>query len=276
MHTQIQRHITLMLLLCGMLLVACNAAAAHHSSINTVAKLATPTPPIQVQMPGWHLQWDDEFQDDTLNALHWTIANTITNHYLGCCLRFGSQAWSPDNVSQSGGLLHIVTRYAQDGRYLYTSGAVSTESTYSFLYGRIDVRARMPQSTSLWPAFWLIPADTQGQEVAAFEVDFAEAWESDPHSIYAFFHQGHEQTYCQAHGPDFTANFHTFSLIWDPTELQWLIDNKVQCTMRTNVPDIPMALILDTAIDGKNEPVDQSTILPQTTNIDFVRIWSRS
>jgi hypothetical protein len=35
-----------------------------------------------------------------------------------------------------------------------------------------------------------------------------------------------------------------------------------------------MALILDTALGGSSEPIDQTTALPQTTNIDYVRIWS--
>ena len=168
-----------------------------------------------------------------------------------------------------------MTKQRLTGEYRYTSGALSTEGTYAFRYGRIDVRARLPRSTSLWPAFWLIPADTRGQKVAAYEVDFAEGWESDPHTVYAFFHQGYAQTYCQDQGPDFTADFHVFTLLWSASQLQWMIDERVQCTMMVNVPDIPMAVIIDTAIGGSNEPVDQSTVLPQTTDIDYVRIWSK-
>ena len=262
-------------LLWCVLLVGCGGPPVQGVPPSTQAMIATPTPMAPVQLPGWHLQWDDEFSGDTLDLSHWAVAQTAADLNLGCCLHFGTQAWSPDNVSIHGGMLHIVTKQTSVGDYHYTSGALSTENTYAFLYGRIDVRAQLPRSTSLWPAFWLIPADSVGQPVAAYEIDFAEAWGSDPHTVYAFFHQGYGQTYCQDQGPDFTSGFHIFSLVWGATELEWLVDGTVQCTMQTNVPDIPLALILDTAIGGSHEPIDQSTSLPQTTEVDYVRIWSK-
>jgi hypothetical protein len=64
------------------------------------------------------------------------------------------------------------------------------------------------------------PRRCEWAKVASYEIDFAEAWGADPQSVYAFFHQGYTQTYCQDQGPDFSAGYHTFTVIWTATSLQ--------------------------------------------------------
>jgi beta-glucanase (GH16 family) len=100
-----------------------------------------------------------------------------------------------------------------------------------------------------------------------------EAWGANTHQVFAYFHWQHSQVQCEMDGPDFAAGFHVFTLIWKPGELAWAVDGVTQCTSHIYVPDVAMYLNMSTAVGGKAQPTDGTTRLPQTTDIDYVRIW---
>ena len=39
---------------------------------------------------------------------------------------------------------------------VYTSGRIKTQDLFSFQYGRIEARMKLPESQGMWPAFWLL------------------------------------------------------------------------------------------------------------------------
>lgn len=58
----------------------------------------------------------------------------------------------------------------------YTSSRIRTKSPIAFLTGRIEARIRLPQGQGLWPAFWMLPANTSRAVWAATgEIDIVEA-----------------------------------------------------------------------------------------------------
>lgn len=218
--------------------------------------------------------FDDEFNGNTIDSMKWDIEDTPTGAYDGCCRGFGNQSWLPDNVFESGGQLHIITKAQQSDGHPYTSGAITTESTFQFTYGRIDIRAKLPRTSGLWPTFWLLnEPNAQGIYVQYYEIDFMEAWMGNPYQVNAFFHYDATQVTCSATGTDFTARFHTYTLIWNPGKLEWQIDGITKCVSTVHVPDVPMYLILNTAIDGVDQSTNNTTRLPQSLDIDYVRIW---
>jgi beta-glucanase (GH16 family) len=174
----------------------------------------------------------------------------------------------------SDGLLRLLTTNDTLAGYSFTSGALTTENSFQFTYGRIDISARLPQTMGLWPAFWLLPVGTPMYGPGEYELDFLEAWGGNTHQVNAYFHWAHSQVQCQASGPDFSASFHVFTLIWSPGRLEWQVDGAQRCVHTEHVPNIPMYLLLDTAIDGPPQRVDGSTRLPQITAIDYVRVWA--
>lgn len=56
------------------------------------------------------------------------------------------------------------------------SAKITTVSSFSIKYGRVEVRAKLPQGDWLWPAIWLLPADNAyGQWPASGEIDIMES-----------------------------------------------------------------------------------------------------
>lgn len=56
------------------------------------------------------------------------------------------------------------------------SARIRTVNSFSFRYGRVEVRAKMPAGDWLWPAIWLMPAyNTYGTWPASGEIDLVES-----------------------------------------------------------------------------------------------------
>lgn len=236
---------------------------------NTPGATGTPAP----TLPGWTLLWHDEFAGKTVDPGLWTVVSSQPGGYVGCCLAYGDAGWSPDNVSVSQGQLHIRSIDQPLAGMPYSSGAVSTGQTFSFTYGRIDIRAKLPRTDGLWPAFWLLPVHGDAPGYAPYEIDMLEAWGSNPHQVFAYFHWHDTQVECTFAGPDFSADFHVFTLIWTPDTLQWAVDGVTQCVSSEHVPQQAMYLNLSVAVGGKAQATDSLTRLPQTTDISYVRVW---
>lgn len=44
----------------------------------------------------------------------------------------------------------------------YTSGSVTTIKTKNFMFGRLEVRAKVPRTKGIWPAIWLLGKNKWG------------------------------------------------------------------------------------------------------------------
>jgi beta-glucanase (GH16 family) len=110
------------------------------------------------------------------------------------------------------------------------------------------------------------------------EIDIMELLGSDPTTYYMSQHWGAPTSpglaAWQYTGPDFSAGFHTFAVEWQPGVIRWLLDGQVLVTSTYNVPDVPMYLILNTAVGGNwpGNPTDQ-TVFPQYHDVDYVRVY---
>lgn len=226
-------------------------------------------PPLQLR--GWHLDWHDEFNGLTLDPTKWNVVSDAPGGYHNCCLNGPLHAWAPDDVSVAGGNLRLTTERRWFQGKPYTSGAVTTEGKFDFVYGRLDIRGRVPKGKGLWPAFWLLSTDPK----PSFEVDVMEALGQDTHTDYMVDWAPGWHTYCQFTGPDFSADFHVYSFIWTPTSSTWLIDGVPRCVLNRGMPTLHMYLLLNDHIGGAwPVPPDRTTTLPQYTDIDYVRVYS--
>jgi beta-glucanase (GH16 family) len=236
---------------------------------------APPTPTPVPPLPGWTLVWHDEFDGTSLDMSKWNVVSNAPGGYHNCCLNGTLNAWVPDDVSLVNGSLRLKTERRSFQGAAYTSGAVTTEGKFAYLYGRLDISARVPRGDGLWPSFWLLPTSMHtANTLAAYEVDVMEALGEDVHTDYMVRWVGAEHTYCQYSGPDFSAGYHVYSFIWSSMSITWLIDGVTRCKFSRGVPNIQMYLILNTRIGGAwPVPPDASTVLPQYTDIDYVRVY---
>ena len=191
------------------------------------------------------------------------------------------EAYDSTGVKVSEGVLHLTAR--QETRYgePYVSGLVQSSGKqdhptwpeFSFLYGYMEVRAKLPAGQGLWPAIWLMPAshnDGNG------ELDVMENIGNDPSTVYFTAHrnslrQGHHFT-----GPNFSAGFHTFAVDWQPDHITWYVDGiaRTTCTDTTLICPEPSYPILNLAVGGAwpGNP-DATTPFPASMDVDYVRVY---
>lgn len=132
------------------------------------------------------------------------------------------------------------------------SGKVTTSNSFTFKYGRVEVRAKIPSGDWIWPAIWAMPAEAEyGGWPASGEIDIME---SRGNANYDKSVGGAERVLSTLHwGPDFAGNsfqkttnfqvagsglysddFHTYGLYWDDTVLYTYIDNPTNRVLTVN------------------------------------------
>jgi len=224
--------------------------------------------------PGhWKLIWADEFTSRRLDSTKWNVANTDGRAMYTGEISF----YNPDDVAVRDGKLLLRTRDYPDGKRLtqpYSSGRVSTEDKFSFLYGKVEVRAKLPGTKGLWPAIWMLPADGSWPP----EIDIMELLGHLPRRDFMTFHWGTRRQQLQDQskfdGPDFTADYHVFAVEWSPGLIRWTVDGIERKVITSNVPEKAMFLILNTAVGGEwAGPPDRTTKMPQEFLVDYVRVY---
>lgn len=125
----------------------------------------------------WQLVWSDEFNGEGLpDKNKWSyevgyIRNDEKQYYTDGRI---------DNIRQEDGYLVIEARKESYKGFDYTSASINTRESASWTYGRVEVRAKLPQGIGTWPAIWMLGKSIN--EVgwpASGEIDIMEhVWDS--------------------------------------------------------------------------------------------------
>jgi beta-glucanase (GH16 family) len=118
-------------------------------------------------IPSNTLVWSAEFANSTganaaPNPKVWTYDtgnNGFGNQELENYCAWGSATspcdpMNPNAYVDTSGILHIVARQPAAG--VYTSARMKTKGLFSFQYGRLEARMKLPESQGMWPAFWTL------------------------------------------------------------------------------------------------------------------------
>lgn len=167
----------------------------------------------------------------------------------------------------------------------YTSAMLVSKYKGDWLYGKFEIRAKVPAGSGSWPAIWMMPTDEEyGAWPKSGEVDIMEYIGVNPNNLYFTTHyQGITGTHSQS--GTFTTisqpfnKFVTFTLVWTPTKLEWYADNKL-CHSYAKTADDPRIwpynkmfyMILNLAYGGWGGAIDD-TKLPHKFYIDYVRVY---
>jgi beta-glucanase (GH16 family) len=192
-----------------------------------------------------------------------------------------------DAAATDGKALAII---AVDSGGSYTSARLNTETTYSFQYGRLEERARLPDGVGLWPAFWALGTDisTVGWPGCG-EVDVMELIGSKPGQVDGSLHgtgysgAGLTGDSILAGGASYSDGYHVFAVDWYPAEIVFSVDGVVYEDQKESaVPagyqwpfDAPFFILMNLAVGGEfpGSP-DSNTVFPQTYLVDYVRVYS--
>jgi len=225
----------------------------------------------------------DDFTGSSIDSSTWTVMNRqgdYTNNEAEC--------YTPSNVTVANGDLVITTKNqsisCNGTHYSYTSGMVQW-TNFNFLYGNVEIRAKMAGGQGSWPALWFLGYNCQAQyptfnsngpcnwpQPGSQEIDMTEILNGNFTTVGQFMHAGSTNTSCQPTTSNVSQNWHTYNLIWSPGKVQWQIDGTTTCTVTTNVPSTPMFLIINNAVGGTGGGSVNPSAFPQTMLIDYVKI----
>ena len=249
---------------------------------------------------GYSLLWSDEFSGSALDDSKWGYD-------------IGGDGWGnnelqyhgTENASVEGGYLIIEARKESFGGRSYTSSRINTKDKFSFKYGRVDIRAALPEGKGLWPALWML-----GQNFSTVswpycgEIDIMEmvggnglenrtvgtahwnnggVYESNGTAKKPYAPVSYGDNYSLS-GTETLANaFHIFGLTWTPDSITWYIDGVQYHTMAIDSGASLSAfqkdffLIFNVAVGGDwpGSP-DANTVFPQRMLVDYVRVFQQN
>jgi len=252
-----------------------------------------PTPP---PASGWKLVWQDEFDGSAIDGNKWSFevnggggGNNELQYYTA----------RSQNAYVANGVLTIqalAERYCStDGCRDYTSARLRTLGKGDWLYGRMEIRAKLPRGQGLWPAIWMLPTDSAyGGWAASGEIDIMEAVNAATaggNVVYGTLHYGGAWPNNTHLGGSITPassivdNFHTYAVEWEPTQIRFYVDNVLYHTA-TNwwssggafpAPfDKRFHMLLNVAVGGDWPGAPNgSTSFPQKMEVDYVRVYQK-
>jgi len=245
---------------------------------------------------GWKLVWSDELSGNRIDAGKWNILLREQSKHNEL------QYYLPDEVYIKKGLLRIRSRVRSYGSMKYTSGRLDTRGKFAPVYGRFEIRAKLPTGKGLWPAHWLYPqnrnwqmeylmsqAVAEGKERLIpeerpwySEIDIMEFLGHEPNVVYGTLHYytfdgKKSSTSGTWRGKvDYSKDFHLYVLEWEPDSIRWYVDGNLIHATTVGIPHTPHYLILNSAVGGSwpGNP-DSTTQFPQYHDIDYVRVYQR-
>jgi beta-glucanase (GH16 family) len=194
------------------------------------------------------------------------------------------------NVRVEGGNLIIEAHKEEKGGKPYTSTRIVSKGKGDWLYGRVEVKAKLPKGRGTWPAIWMLSTDwSYGGWPESGEIDIMEHVGFNPGVVHGTIHTEkynhikNTQIGEQVQVPDFDQAFHIYAIEWTKDKIDFFIDTNLYLTINRNPSDDfngwpfdkRFHLIMNLAVGGNwggQKGVDES-IWPQKLEIDYVRVY---
>lgn len=259
----------------------------------------------------WKFVWSDEF--NTAGRLD----TTVWNYERGFTRNQEAQWYQPDNAICENGLLVIEARKEAPGCrnpgyeagnenwkknrewITYTSSSVTTAGNKEFLYGRFEVRARIPVGKGSWPAIWTLGRGFPWP--SAGEIDIMEyyhikgaphilanvAWGTDWPSNAKWDSKVVPFSHFTGKDPYWATKFHVWRMDWDEESIKLYLDDELlnETSLKetingsigkgTNPFTKPQYILLNLAIGGTNGGSIDEEAMPMRYEIDYVRVYQQ-
>lgn len=245
---------------------------------------------------GWDLVWSDEFNYNGLpDSTKWSYdiegnRSGWGNHELQFYTK-GKLA----NSEVSNGTLKIIAQKDsisnEIGKFGFTSARLLTKHKGDWLYGRFEIKAKLPNGRGMWPAIWMLPTDWEyGGWPKSGEIDIMENVGYDPENIVISVHTekynhrlGTQRNFTTP-VPDNRDKYHVYTLEWDENTVKGFIDDKCYFTFNKESDDSNvwpfnkrMHLLLNVAVGGDwggKMGIDR-TAFPAAMEVDYVRVYQK-
>lgn len=288
-------------------LVASNVTVSAMAMASGETASSVTSQAFSLNIPSNTLVWSDEFNNASGSNAQpdpatWTYdtgsggwGNSELENYCGWNSSVSPcSAANPSAYVGNDGYLHIVAQQPSAG--VYTSARLKTEGLFSFQYGRIEVRAQVPEEQGLWPAFWLLGNNIASVDwPACGEMDVLERvnqatnpdWNEG--SIHGTgFTGGNLGTVYNFNGGQTAGGWHTYGMTWSKGSVSYYIDDPSAPYITytaSNLSGLSGAvwpfdaggnfIVINLAVGGSwpGSP-NASTTFPAQMLVDYVRIYT--
>jgi len=243
---------------------------------------------------GWTLVWQDEFNQTSLDLTKWSH-------------EIGGHGWGNNELQyytddESNALIkddHLIIRanivpagMGEPNQLRYFSSArLRTSGKGDWLYGRIDVKAKLALGQGIWPAIWMLPTDwSYGGWPESGEIDIMEHVGHDEGRVHGSVHTesyNHKKN-TQKSGIkmiDDANIFHLYSIEWSKDKIDFFLDdikyftflNDGKKDFKTWPFNKRFHLLINVAVGGDwpGKP-DSTTVFPQEMHVDYVRVYKKN
>lgn len=202
---------------------------------------------------------------------------------------------NPNNVNVNNGVLTLTALYnatgINDGSKVlnYTSTRMYTKQ--SWLYGKVEVTAMLPNAVGTWPAIWMMPeTSTFGAWPLSGEIDIMEMENNIQDIVHGslqskdnYFKTVPYTNTATFPLPTTNTQYHVYGVIWTPESITFQVDGISYFSYARNLAaeydsnkfpwTIPYYLILNIAIGGSAGGTVTSSDFPQSMKVKSVNIY---
>ncbi len=245
------------------------------------------------------LIWSDEFDGSgAIDSEKWFHQTQLPNGNSWYNNEIQHYTDRLDNSYVSDGTLKIIAKketYTDQGQTKeYTSARLN--SKYAFTYGRVEVRAKLPEGVGTWPAIWMLGQNisepgaywqTQGYGTTSWpycgEIDIMEHWGANQNYVQSALHTPSSYGGTSNVGGQYISNastqFNVYTLEWTPEQMIFSVNGYVHYTYNPNPQnsetwpfDAPQYLLMNIAIESSIT----SSFTETEMEIDYVRVYEAS
>jgi len=174
----------------------------------------------------------------------------------------------------------------------YTSARLNTK--FTFKYGRVEVKAKLPAAAGTWPAIWTLGANINetgnyfGDQFgsvgwpACGEIDIMEQKGDDKSKTLGFFHWGdtgtgeYKNTGADIPVTNADTEYHIYGMVWDETSIKLTVDDRTVINL-PNTVDKPFDnrhyMIFNIAMGGNLGGTVPANFTEDSMEIDYIRIY---
>jgi|TARA_B110000503_G_scaffold140328_1_gene230917 beta-glucanase (GH16 family) len=241
----------------------------------------------------WSLVWSDEFDGTMIDTTKWNYdvgnwgwGNNELEYYT---------VGERKNARIENGHLIIEALKDKTGD-TWTSARLTTRGNSSFLYGKIEVKGKVPSAKGTWAAGWML-ADSYIDELSwpyCGEIDIMESvgFEIDStngnglahltaHTA-TYYHKLNNQISSAPEVKNMSGEFHLYAIEWSPKEIKGFVDGIQYYTYDKTADELewpftkPQNILLNLAMGGDwggSRGMD-TVITSQQLLIDYVRVYA--
>ncbi len=272
--------------------------------------------PVECQKGEYKLVFQDEFEGNTLDTTKWYTfypygPETRPDSCAFCRTHTSANVYREQNVKVENGFLTLKSARETSNwfgaEYGYTSGMVHSKQAFT-TYSKYEIRCKLPKGKHQWPAFWVFGWSTEF-DVFEFicrgprkpEFSIHKWWKSecpDQKKVSRGAPCYSSQTRIVDFGIDFSEDFHTFTLEYEPHMIKYYIDG-IMIRYIPRYYDIkgrpintcnlgPDRYLTEAAFPNDGEPVqviasqsvckkfkDKKVVWPNFMEVDYIRVYQK-